>query len=197
MKLFFIILVLYPFLVSCNYLEGRFWLYAGNYSYDRGDYINSTTYYNRALSKNNDLKAWVYYNLGVSYTALSENESAIEMWEKAKEVANSSLLFYIYYNEGVVFFYQGFYEQAFNCFSQALKINSNDYEAKVNLEITLEKMKNFNSLIANENKMHPQKHNNFEVQENDIKVLESFKKDETSQWIANRKITTLSTEPDY
>lgn len=191
MRKSFFLLFLFLTLSSCSYISSRLLVSLGNYSYERGNYIEAISFYNKSLAFE-DVLPWSFYNLGLTYAALGENESALEMWERAEEVSAGPFLFYIYYNEGVLFFYQGLYNQAFESFKKALKISPFDIEAKVNLELSLDKIR---SQSRDDKKAFNPSSENFSEEEQEI--LNFIVNQESSPWMAKREVSSPSYEPDY
>lgn len=193
MRSYFILIILLLFftLSSCSYISGRLLVSLGNYSYERGNYIEAISFYNRSLSYE-EVLPWSFYNLGLTYAALGENESALEMWERAEEVSVGSFLFYIYYNEGVLFFYQGLYTQAFESFKKALKISPFDREAKINLELSLDKIRTQSRV---DEKIIPTSSELLSDEEQEI--FNFIINQESSPWMAKKEISPPSYEPDY
>lgn len=126
-------------LSSCLKLEQSVIVISGNESYRSGDYQDSIMSYLDGI-KMDEYKEYFYYNLGNVYTSLGEYPSAMEAWDKAALSREPLLLFDIYFNQGLLEYQLGHYDNAYNMFREALKINSRDIDAKINLEISLKKI---------------------------------------------------------
>ncbi len=82
----------------------------------------------------------VAYNMGNVYQALGESEAALEQWEKARLTGNKELLPNVLYNEGILKYEMGEYEQSYLLFRQVLELDPLRDDARVNLEYALKKM---------------------------------------------------------
>jgi len=111
----------------------------GNHAYSNGDYQTSNIAYINA-AKSEHFEEWIAYNLGTVYYALGEVEAAAREWELAGGGRDGELPYMVYFNHGVLLFERGQYEDAYEKFRNALEINPNGIEAKVNLELCIEKM---------------------------------------------------------
>lgn len=133
-------LALTAVLNGCSQAAPAFYVLAGNYRYEQGRYQDAVSNYFSALEYGVQENA-VFYNLGAAYNALGESYPALEMWslsekEGPKELKSRSLL-----NQGTVYYSMGRYDQAVEAFKRALEINASDLNAKINLELALNKRK--------------------------------------------------------
>lgn len=119
----------------------------GNYFYQKGEFQQSTVCYLKALEKNKGIEL-ISYNMGNVFYALGEGDSALAIWKDAEFTTDVKILFKLNFNRGVLFYRQGNYKEAYKNFRRALEINPSDNGAKINLELTLEKI----SSMDNNNK---------------------------------------------
>ena len=136
-----ILIVLFVSLVfsSCGKGEAHFYILRGNYSYGRGDFQEANVMYLKAAEKglNRDIVA---YNLGNVYQALGESEAALEQWAAARQTGNAALLPNVLYNEGILRYDLGEYEEAYLLFRNVLELDPFREDARINLEYALKKM---------------------------------------------------------
>ena len=125
---------------SCGFGEPHVSVLQGNYAYGQGRFQRATVEYLEALSTDQHLP-WILYNLGNSYHSLGENEAALEMWNAALSSQDPELMYRAGFNRGVLFYEQGRFDEAYNEFRYALVINPSSIAAKVNLELTVQKLR--------------------------------------------------------
>ena len=126
-------------LASCSKIVPYLSVARGNHEYSNGDYQSANiAYINAAKSEHFD--EWIAYNLGTVYYALGEVEAAAKEWDLAGGGIEGQLPYLVNFNHGVLLFDRGQYEDAYEKFRNALEINPNGLEAKVNLELCIEKM---------------------------------------------------------
>ncbi len=134
----FILLAL-SLLAGCSRLEPYLHVAQGGRAYANGDYQRANTAYIEASGKD-DYEHWVAYDLGSVYFALGETESAENEWQIAEGTPDKNLAYRVLFNYGVLLYERGSYEEAYEKFRNALEIEPTGLEAKVNLELTMQKM---------------------------------------------------------
>ena len=122
-----------------------FWVLAGNRDARRGEDLEATWSYRRALQalKRSALegdRARVAYNLAGVYLSLGEVGAALRQMEQALEGADEELLFRASFNLGVLEYSLGRYSRAAASYVQALRLRPGSWPAKVNLELCLRRM---------------------------------------------------------
>lgn len=125
-------------LVSCGGSSPHLAVLQGNYAFGRGDYQTATVHYLTANARE-DHEPWIDYNLGNVYYALGELDAALEQWEVAAADAPDEILFGVHFNRGVLYYELAHYESAYREFRDALEIDGSSVEAKINLELSLQK----------------------------------------------------------
>ncbi|WP_020611330.1 tetratricopeptide repeat protein [Sediminispirochaeta bajacaliforniensis] len=126
-------------LTACDSPETHLAVLQGNYAFARGEYHEATFKYLQAL----DFDRWknrVHYNLGNVYHELGEDDAALQEWELASSDQDKELSFRIAFNQGVLFFGQGHYQEAYDAFRRALIFHPASVDAKINLEHALRKI---------------------------------------------------------
>lgn len=152
---YFVILLLSFFLSSCERLLESSTIIAGNQKFRSGEYQDAIIDYLKGVDSETN-KDYFYYNLGNVYSSLGESLSAFSVWNLADGQNNAALKFSLLYNGGVLEYQEGNYETAYNQFRQALNLMPSSLEAKINLELSLNKMSvaNYNQVsevsVANE-----------------------------------------------
>jgi tetratricopeptide (TPR) repeat protein len=110
---------------------------SGNYRHSKGDYAQATINYFRAVESPHR-RPYVQYDLGNVYRALGEAEVANRAFLSAVEEAEEKkLLFRAYFNLGHISYESDDYRKAVRYFIEALKVDPDDWDAKVNLELAL------------------------------------------------------------
>ena len=134
-----VLLVLLLSLNSCEKLLEGSTLISGNQKYRSGKYQEAILGYLKGYySKVNG--DYFYYNLGNVYTALGEYPSAFSVWSLADGGNNPMLHYNLLYNMGFLKFQLGDYEEAYDLFKRALILQPSSIKAKINLELSLNKM---------------------------------------------------------
>jgi len=112
----------------------------GNYRQSKGEYPRATVNYFRAVESGRH-QAVIRYDLGNVYRSLGEVEAAAEVLVAAfEEGKRRELRFRSAFNLGCISFQENDFHAAVSHFSEALRIDPNDWDAKVNLELSLAKL---------------------------------------------------------
>ena len=123
--------------ISCGGAELQV-LY-GNYRYMQGEYAQATINYIKALERRR-FAGMLYYNLGNVYHSLGETDAALNTLDQAITLGTEQeLLFRANFNLGNLYYELGEYDRAVSSYIAALDAQPNALEAKVNLELALEK----------------------------------------------------------
>lgn len=126
-------------LTSCRVVRVYVGVAQARNDYSHGEYQQA----NRrliALEESSPYTPWISYNLGTIYYALGEPAAAAEIWEQASGNVNRDLAFRTEFNLGVLAYDRGDYDEAYQRFRAALKLDPTSIEAKQNLEIVLNQM---------------------------------------------------------
>ena len=132
-------LVVVVLFFSCGGIETHVEVLKGNYAFTRGEYQEANIAYLRVLQKNIHT-GYISYNLGNVYHALGEPEAAREEWVRSLDTGDNRVLFRVLFNQGVLSYELGLYEEAYVSFRKALVLDPGDIGAKVNLEYCLQKI---------------------------------------------------------
>ena len=176
------ILIVFSFLSifsSCERLVESSTILSGNQKFRSGEYEEAIIDYLKGLdSKTN--QDYFYYNLGNVYSSLGESPSAFSVWNIANGESNSVLKYSLMYNKGYLEFQEGNYDFAYNHFKEALKLMPSSINAKINLELSLNKM---NAATYNQNSEAKQnEYNDNGASDETSRILEYVKQKEAMSW---------------
>jgi tetratricopeptide (TPR) repeat protein len=137
-------------LASCSGTGASFAILRGNLLFRGGEDALATYRYIQARQKGRDWQDWVDYDLGTLYVSLGEISPGIRVLNRTLEGfgelpaelnrSDRELFFRSYFNLGVARYEIGDYREAAASFVQALRLKSDSWDAKINLELSLEGM---------------------------------------------------------
>jgi tetratricopeptide (TPR) repeat protein len=138
------------YLVSCSGTSTSFALLRGNLLFRSGEDALATYRYLQAKQRAGDWEDWIDYDLGSLYVSLGEVNPGIRVLNRTLEDFNElpsepgrldrELFFRGYFNLGVAQYEIGNYREAAAAFIQALRLKADSWDAKINLELSLEAM---------------------------------------------------------
>jgi tetratricopeptide (TPR) repeat protein len=138
------------FLASCSGTGASFAIIRGNMLFRSGEEAVATYRYLRAKQRAAEWEDWIDYDLGTLYVSLGEINPGIRVLDRALEDFDElatepgrqdrELFFRSYFNLGVAHYEIGNYRQAAASFMQALRLKADSWDAKINLELSLEAM---------------------------------------------------------
>ena len=116
----------------------------GTLSWYQKDYKNSAGYFMESLNRAQEsesqlLYQYSVYNLASTYMMQGENEAALKRLEEISTEATVSVQYAAAYNAGILYYQKGDFEKAAQYFRQALELDNSKTEAKINLELSLNK----------------------------------------------------------
>lgn len=131
------------FYTSCSFpikdasllLEGAF--YASQDAYDKATFVFIKALERAEQEDTHTLKQYALYNLSHAYMKQNENESAKNRLSQIELDAPKHLLFAKFYNQGIIAYEQGDFLGAFSFFQEALLVEPENRDAKINLELSL------------------------------------------------------------
>jgi len=168
---------------------------AGNYAYERGNYQQALVHY-LVGAESSDRESWFSYNIGNVYHALGESEAALEMWALAARSPDQSIQFGTSFNRGVLLYEMGRYQDAYEAFRHALTVNSASTDAKINLELSLQKIQAEDSATSSESAQRGGEPEDGVNQET-MRIIEYVRRKEEQQWTANRQPTPTPHNRDW
>lgn len=181
-------------LSSCSPIRGHMEVLQGNFYYARGDYQESIVSYLTRLEEP-EVGEYVSYNLGNVYQALGEGNAALRMWGQADASGDEELLYRVSFNRGVFYFERGEYEEAFDAFKEALRLNNGSVPAKINLELTLLRLTAEEQLTQQGGEEEAGESQ--EIGREALRVLEFVRRKEQQRWEANRERETSDFRRDW
>ncbi len=127
---------------SCSDSSPSVNVLAGNMSYARGQYQKSILQYLGADDSAKVGKDVIYYNLANVYFALGEGDAALRSWTLAENITeDTDILFRVAFNQGVLYYHWGRYDEAYRSFRRALILRPSDIDSKINLEDSLSRIR--------------------------------------------------------
>ena len=107
--------------------------------YQRGEYEQALQLYRDALLDRPDAPE-LHFNVGDALFKRGEYDQALREFERVLSAEEKKIQAQAHYNMGNSFFQQQAFEQAVAAYKQALELDAADEDAKVNLELALEKL---------------------------------------------------------
>ncbi len=108
----------------------------GNRAFAKEDYEKALEFYVAAKDKD-PANSVVYYNMGNAHYMLKDFDSAIANYRQAAIENDKELSQWAMYNIGNALFNKEEYKEAVEAYIEALKLDPDDKEAKLNLELAL------------------------------------------------------------
>jgi tetratricopeptide (TPR) repeat protein len=194
-RLLIIIAVLIVSVSSCSNPAVYYSVWQGNNLYASGEYQDATNSYLSALDKG-VFSDYISYDLANVYYSLGEASAALKEWEKAALTRDNDLLFRTMYNKGVLEFESGRYQEAFELFKKALKIQPGNRNAKINLEYSLNRI-NSSANTAESSAAGAEVTEKKEITNEIQRVLDFIRKKESGSWKPNEEEGSLAPENDW
>lgn len=112
---------------------------AGNALYEQQDFVSAIRAYHAAMVAAPD-QPEPYYNAALALSRSGRQQGALEALEQALKTADDDLRQRIYYSIGNVHFLNSDFETAISAYREALRLNSDDADARFNYELALRRM---------------------------------------------------------
>jgi len=147
-------------------------------------------------AENQNLTDYALYNISTAYLMSNEKEAALEKLSQISPEADSEVRYAALFNAGVIYFRLGNNEKAAECFRKALETDGTKIEAKINLELSM----NRNSVMANETQadMRPAGDSSDRDFDNLEKTLfEHIKENDKKQWKNSETTKVSDLSSDY
>ena len=195
MKLKAVAILLFPpllLLVSCSGTGASIAVLRGNLLFRGGEDALATYRYLQARDRAADWEDWINYDLGSLYVSLGEINPGIRVLNRTLEGygdlpaepgrKDRELFFRSYFNLGVARYEIGDYREAAASFVQALRLKADSWDAKINLELSLEAMVK----AASSTRVHSEKLADGEEPEDlqTRELLESIHREERPAWVS-------------
>ena len=146
-------ILLFPILLvltSCSGTGASVEILRGNLLFRSGEDALATYRYLQAKQRGGDWEDWIDYDLGTLYVSLGEINPGIRVLNRTLEGFGElpaepgrwdrELFYRCYFNLGVARYEIGDYREAAASFVQALRLKADSWDAKINLELSLEAM---------------------------------------------------------
>ena len=111
----------------------------GNQAFGRAEFDAALEAYRSAQTDRPD-SAELHYNVGDALYKQGAIDEALAAFQKAVETGNASLGANAFYNIGNALYKKQAFDQAVAAYEKSLELNPGDMDAKINLEMALEKM---------------------------------------------------------
>ena len=111
----------------------------GNRLFGEGKFEEAVQYYLEAQAENPETLE-LRYNLGDAFYRQEAYDKALQEFKRALESRDKTLLAKSYYNIGNVNFRQKRLGEAAEAYKRSLELDPDDLDAKINLELTLERL---------------------------------------------------------
>lgn len=180
-------------LASCSGTGVSLAVLRGNLLYRGGEDALATYRYLQARQRGGDWQDWIDYDLGTLYVSLGENNPGLRALERTLEGfaelpaelnrRDRELFFRGYFNLGVARYEIGNYREAAASFVQALRLKADSWDAKINLELSLDAMMKAASGTRVQSEKPPDSGEEPEDPERD-KLLESIHREERPAWVS-------------
>lgn len=128
---------------SLNEMTAKIDVNRANRLFKKGNYEDAITLYERALSKITN-STQIYYNMGTTMVSIGETDTAIQLFDMAKNNFNDktskSIKNSVYYNSGIAKIENEDYQGAINELIESLVNNPKDENSKRALEYAKKKL---------------------------------------------------------
>lgn len=153
----------------------------GNEAAQKQDYENALKSYREAeIERPQD--PLIEYNIGTALYGQTGFEDAVKRFTKALETQDEKLQADAYYNLGNSFFRAERYAEAITAYKHALELNSDDAEAKYNLELARKRLKDeAQQQQQQQNQQNQQQDQEQQQQQNEQQQQDQQQQDEQQQ----------------
>ena len=189
-------ILLFPILLllaSCAGTGASFAVLRGNLLFRSGEDTLATYRYMQAKQRGRDWEDWIDYDLGTLYVSLGEITPGIRVLNRTLEGfaqlpaepgrRDRELFFRTFFNLGVARYEIGNYREAAGSFVQALRLKPDSWDAKINLELSLQGMLKEAAGSRTQSERSPDNGEKPEDPETE-KLLESIYKEERPAWVS-------------
>jgi len=189
-------ILLFPILLlltSCSGTGASFAVLRGNLLFRGGEDALATYRYLQAKQKGRDWEDWIDYDLGTLYVSLGEINPGIRVLNRTLEGfgelpaepgrRDRELFFRSYFNLGVARYEIGNYREAAAGFVQALRLKPDSWDAKINLELSLQAMMKAQASTRVQPARLPEGGEEPEDPDRD-ELLESIHREEQPAWVS-------------
>jgi len=172
----------------------------GTISFRQKQYRNAVSYFLQVVEQtedSDDIDSYAYalYDLGTAYQMLGEDEAAMKRFAQIPDEAPANVKYAAFYNAGVISQKNSDYEEARSYFRKALEIDNTKIDAKINMELSLQKT----SEAANQNQSSTTQvsENKDEIPEMDKALFKHIKENDQKQWKNSETSQNVNLSSDY
>lgn len=186
--------------VSCGAnFDGAKEIFFGAWNYQQRNYQEAAGHFLRAtidLDAESQVKHYAVYGLATTYFAAHEHEAAAVRLSQIPPSAPAKIRYAALYEQGVIAYYGGDYDRAAEFFIDALKIDSSQVDAKINLELAIGQLR-LRDVRAHEQELNPagQSENKSSTMEHTI--FERIRENDIQRWKNSEQTTTPTDVLDY
>lgn len=177
-------------------------IFKAGLQYHNSDYNGAIAKYKTVLNAfdkdPNLIRDYALFDLGTTYLVEGETAAALEKYNEIFDKDNESsdeIRFAVLYNLGVVAYESGDFDKARVYFKEALKIDSTDLYAKINLELCISKSESMGR--QNESLMTGASDNHEETAGGENSLFEHLKENDKKQWKNSESTSDTDLSKDY
>jgi len=183
-------------LSSCSGTNTAFLVLRGNLLFRSGEDALATYRYLQALQTGGARRRedWIDYDLGSLYVSQGEINPGLRILNRSLEGFTDptgelnrwdrELFFRIFFNRGVAYYEIGKYREAGANFIQALRLKSDSWDAKINLELSIAGMVKANSTIPVSSASAAPDSGEERSDGRSEEILESIHREEKPAWVS-------------
>lgn len=175
----------------------------GTYAFEQKQYGTAVSCYLDVVKdsvQNHDEKLLSYslYDLGTAYAKLEEYEAALDKFSQISDSAPEAIKYAAAYNEGIILAKNGKYQEAQESFKKALAIDSSKIDAKINLEVSIQKAAAEKIQASQpQAKSTPTENQDDPVPDMQEAVFERIKEHDEGKWKNSEQSQSQSSAEDY
>ena len=149
----------------------------GNRLFDQAEFEAALEAYREAQTDRPESPG-LHYNVGDALYKQGAVDEAAAAFQKAVETGDSELGSKAYYNLGNALYRQQAFDQAIGAYENALELNPSDQDAKINLEMALEKLEEQQQQNQDQNQNQENKENQNEEKDSESEQEQQDKGEE-------------------
>ena len=172
----------------------------GTISFRQKQYRSAVSYFLDVVEKSegtDDINSYAYalYDLGTAYQMLGEDEAAMKRFAQIPDEAPANVKYAAFYNAGVISQKKSNFDDAQNFFRKALEIDNTKIDAKINMELSLQKtLEDGKQNQASTNQINENKE---EVPDIDKALFKHIKENDQKQWKNSETSQNQNLSSDY
>lgn len=186
--------VLAAVLASCSATGVSVGVLRGNLLFRGGEDTLAAYRYLQARPAGGEWEDWIDYDLGTLYVSLGEIDPGIRVLNRTLEGfgqlpaemnrRDRELFFRTFFNLGVARYETGYYREAAAAFVQALRLKADSWDAKINLELSLDAMVRAAAGARVQSDESPGSEEEETVDPQSEELLQSIHREERPAWVS-------------